>query len=438
MDLDAEYSWKPPVYHLSKPPTVSEEFLIEKFEPGDFPRSAKWCYDGSALLVHCEQRSFRICASRRPQNEPQPHSITATNLPQAAPIVDYTWYPTASSLSPPTFCFAASVRETPVKLLDASDGRLRASYPIVDHRERQIAPHSLEFNALGTRLYCGFDSAIEIFDVSRPGAEGTRLHTSPSKKSKDGLKGIVSALAFHPSSELFVAGSLSAVTGNIALFSEEDEGHTGPVMFLGGGPAAGVTQLHFTPLYPNTLYASFRRNPMVYAWDIRANGAVPCDIYSKTASSNVVKEKRTTNQRRWFDIDIGGRYLGVGDERGAVSIFQLNNAVAPEVPPPATNQDLKFVSESSTTRETEPTITFSAHSDAIGSVAFHPTRAALVSVGGSRHWNDSDDSDSLNSEEEEDQAYQEERLARTARRLKFGKQPRAIEAAVKLWDFDIE
>ena len=38
------------------------------------------------------------------------------------------------------------------------------------------------------RLYCGFEDAIELFDLSRPG-EGTRLHTTPSKKSKDGLKG---------------------------------------------------------------------------------------------------------------------------------------------------------------------------------------------------------------------------------------------------------
>lgn len=39
-----------------------------------------------------------------------------------------------------------------------------------------------------TRLYCGFEDAIEIFDVQRPG-EGERLSTTPSKKSKDGLKG---------------------------------------------------------------------------------------------------------------------------------------------------------------------------------------------------------------------------------------------------------
>jgi len=45
-------------------------------------------------------------------------------LYQPAPIVDYAWYPSATVNNPATFCFLASVRECPVKLLDASDGRV--------------------------------------------------------------------------------------------------------------------------------------------------------------------------------------------------------------------------------------------------------------------------------------------------------------------------
>ena len=39
-----------------------------------------------------------------------------------------------------------------------------------------------------SRLYCGFEDAIEVFDVHYPG-EGTRLRTVPTKKSRDGLRG---------------------------------------------------------------------------------------------------------------------------------------------------------------------------------------------------------------------------------------------------------
>ena len=121
------------------------------------------------------------------------------------------------------------------------------------------------------RLYCGFEDAIEVFDVHRPG-EGTRLHTTPSKKSRDGLKGefshmsialgvqaysvrclsagIISALAFAPdvASDLYAAGSLnpsSPASSNIAIFSETN-GEV-PLMFVGaegqhtgGGAGYGV------------------------------------------------------------------------------------------------------------------------------------------------------------------------------------------------------
>ena len=47
------------------------------------------------------------------------------HFPQPAPILDFAWYPYASSRDPSMFCFLASVRECPVKLLDAIDGRVR-------------------------------------------------------------------------------------------------------------------------------------------------------------------------------------------------------------------------------------------------------------------------------------------------------------------------
>ena len=84
-----------------------------------------------------------------------------------------------------------------------------------------------------------------MFGVHRPGNnEGTRLHTTPSKKTKDGLKGqinppgsqtfvrtfslnrsrvgIISSIAFCPdqTSEYFAAGTLTPSDFNIALFSE--------------------------------------------------------------------------------------------------------------------------------------------------------------------------------------------------------------------------
>ena len=49
---------------------------------------------------------------------------------QAAPVLDFIWYPTATPRDPASFCFVASVRECPVKLLDGTDGRVRGNLVI--------------------------------------------------------------------------------------------------------------------------------------------------------------------------------------------------------------------------------------------------------------------------------------------------------------------
>ena len=46
------------------------------------------------------------------------------SLVQPSPILDYIWYPFATPLDPASYCFLASVRECPIKLMDASDGRV--------------------------------------------------------------------------------------------------------------------------------------------------------------------------------------------------------------------------------------------------------------------------------------------------------------------------
>jgi telomerase Cajal body protein 1 len=162
--------------------------------------------------------------------------------------------------------------------------QIRASYPIIDHRERFIAPHAMAFNSDATksvplvsvtisvspmlthlyacRLYCGFQDAIEVFDVNAPG-EGLRWRLTPSKKTKSGQKGasrsrfriietrtltaktfpgIISALAFNPDqSGVFAAGSYAR---SISLYSES----TGEkqLLSLKGLEGSGVTQVSTT------------------------------------------------------------------------------------------------------------------------------------------------------------------------------------------------
>ncbi|KAK2462640.1 hypothetical protein APHAL10511_005373 [Amanita phalloides] len=420
----AEYTWSPPNFAFSLMPPTTQSTLVLQNEPqntANFMRGAKWSPGGLSVLGHCENSTFQLfelpeqVLQSPPKNAHSPEladtSIRpAASLRQPSPILDLLWYPTATRHDPASYCFVASVRECPVKLLDASTGRLRASYPIVDHCERQVAPHSMAFNLTATKLYCGFENAIEVFDVLKPG-EGVRMHTTPSKKSKDGLKGIISALAFSPSGSYtdayFAAGSLTPSSHNIVLFSEAQGGN--PIMYIGNGgnrSYGGVTQIRFDPTMPHILYASFRgraSHGRIYAWDLRAvesgTSNPPYRIFQTYQDMNeeAIRARDVSyNQKMLFDVDITGRWLSVGDQAGRISAFDLSPQGME-----AANVDQNASVELNPV--SFPSFQFDAHLDAIGSVAFNPCFPLLLSASGSRHFHDQEARDSDEEEDQDDQ-----------------------------------
>jgi hypothetical protein len=98
--------------------------------------------DGSVILAQCEDRTFqsfnwsvfllgidfrlKTCSFSDNQGDSLPSQLNrGKTFVQASPILDFIWFPTASPYDPASFCFVASVRECPVRLFDASDGRVR-------------------------------------------------------------------------------------------------------------------------------------------------------------------------------------------------------------------------------------------------------------------------------------------------------------------------
>jgi hypothetical protein len=82
-------------------------------------------------------------------------------LPQQSAIYSTLWYPSASLAMEGSFCFLAAGEGTTIRLIDGVDGRIRASYPIIDHRERFVAPHSMAFNLDASKSVFSFSSASD-------------------------------------------------------------------------------------------------------------------------------------------------------------------------------------------------------------------------------------------------------------------------------------
>ncbi|WVQ74053.1 hypothetical protein IAR50_003636 [Cryptococcus sp. DSM 104548] len=338
----------PPIYNFdaAKPYASLKSSSLGSSVARNFWRSARWCIDGSAILTTTEDRVLRV----HKLSETSPGELTTTAFPQPDSIVSSIWFSTATLSSPETFCFAAAIRDSPVKLVDGLTGVTRASYPIVDHRERFVAPHSLTFNASATKMYCGFESAIEIFDVANPGYNtSTRFKTSVTRSSKDGQRGIISALSFNPDgSGLFAAGSYD---GTVALYQEDGREAVG---WLDGVEGGGVTQLGWHPLNPAMAFAASRRSGALQVFDLR---------YPSEPLANLNRDGKT-NQRIWFDVDPWGRWIASGDQNGCVRVWDINDPVLPVV----WEQKL--------------------HDSAVGSVQFHPFYPLLLSCSGSRRYLD--------------------------------------------------
>ncbi|CAE6451371.1 unnamed protein product [Rhizoctonia solani] len=88
----------------------------------NFFRNIQWCADGSSLLGVTEHASLEILNLTNEGNQVElKHQLS---LQQPAPILSTAWFPTASTLDAASYCFVAAIRDTPIKLFDASDGRV--------------------------------------------------------------------------------------------------------------------------------------------------------------------------------------------------------------------------------------------------------------------------------------------------------------------------
>ncbi|EPQ31621.1 uncharacterized protein PFL1_00954 [Pseudozyma flocculosa PF-1] len=393
-------------------------------ESRDFYRRATWSPDGTVLLAQSE--SHRLSVFRLEDAVPSPeHHTTAeaawsdgrparlhlnreTVVRSPTPVLDAIWYPlpayapvdAASGVEEDktsgegregmdqhgqdyriSWCFAHSCRDMPTRLVDGTDGSIRASYGMMNQVERFVGPHSLAFSPDHGRLYCGDWSQISVISLASP---GLNTHSrfplvqsrSASTAAGEGQRGHVSALAVVPYQhdeanegypqasrrDLLACGTFA---GTVGLYVIDPARLPPPQPFnaplrnslrhltaasacLAGWQERdgdGIHQLAFHPLSPHILFVSSRRSESIRVYDTRCLvgdpnrlSFPPLDAGTHRAKAdNAVGEDRhaallatlprptaSSQQRFWFDIDWAGRMLAAGDAKGCISIWRID------------------------------------------------------------------------------------------------------------------
>lgn len=258
--------------------------------------------------------------------------------------------------------YAEQERDQPVHLYDAYTGKVRATYRPYNRLDEMESPTTICYANNGQQIVTGgfrTDRMLHLFDLNRPGRDSTMtFKLGKTKRSKDGQKGLVSALAVAPVQQnLLAVGTYSP--GSIYLYDlraqstpvselvvdgtcvvghgkshsrkrkhfvdndDEEEGgilnfSAAKVQWYQSRARGGVTQVEFSP-DSQYLFSSSRKSNAVLQWDLRrlsSSSFCPGVAYYETCND--------TNQRLAFGFDGNGESLWIGGLDKCVRVYNLS------------------------------------------------------------------------------------------------------------------
>mmetsp|Transcript_18645 Transcript_18645/g.33869 ORF Transcript_18645/g.33869 Transcript_18645/m.33869 type:complete len:496 (-) Transcript_18645:100-1587(-) len=346
------------LYHVSKEYSDNDK----KCDNGNFLNGVKWSPDGCCILSSSDDNYFRIFDLPQTSREDSPlcdgfdpnlalrddNLCPGLRLHSGETVYDYCWYTGMTAADPLTCCFFSTSRGHPIHLWDVcGSGGLRCSYRGYDAADELCAARSLASSPDGRTLAAGYDRAVLLFDVNRPGRDSRRIDLKRTRLIKrrrgagggggganrnsnacngvvgssdnytPGITGIVSCLSYtsslaqssYSSSPLIAAGGFCS---SIALI---DPREAAPTAVLSGGHTGGLTQLAFS-VDGTFLFSAARQDPRILCYDVRRlDGSVLLEMERDT---------KGMNQRIQFHVDPHlGRYLVSGGRGGRVRVFDL-------------------------------------------------------------------------------------------------------------------
>ncbi|XP_020231455.1 telomerase Cajal body protein 1 isoform X1 [Cajanus cajan] len=349
-NANEEYSF--PALRFDVPPHRTYHFhrqFISPTNPNSFLKAVKWSPDGSSFLTSSDDNTLRLFTppsseTAAPVSASHDDDSFAANvvMHEGESIHDFCWYPYMSSSDLVTNVFATTTRDHPIHLWDATSGQLRCTYRAYDAMDEITAAFSIAFNPAGNKIFAGYNKCIRMFDLHRPGRDFELFSTVKDKK--EGLTGIISAMAFSPfHSGMLALGSYNQTT---AIYREDNM----ELLYVLHGQEGGITHVQFSR-DGNYLYTGGRKDPYILCWDVRKSVDCVYKLYRSSAN---------TNQRILFDIDPSGQHLGTGGQDGLVHIYNLQTG--------------QWVSS------------FEAALDTVNGFSFHPFLPHAVSSSGHRRF----------------------------------------------------
>ncbi|KAJ2696746.1 hypothetical protein H4R19_005711, partial [Coemansia spiralis] len=313
-------------------------------------RSVKWSPDGTTVAACSGDNDLqfydlgaavtRFSDGTAADTEACAPTATVTH---GETLLDYAWYPYMVQHDPATCCFVESVRDHPIHLrgagADPEIGGVRASYVARNAMDALMSASAVAFSLDGASVLAGYPGHLARFDVQRPGLPVEQVTTFTTRRSCDGMKGLVSCVAPAPGTAASSTVACASFGGQVGLF--DAAGGLGsvavwrvPEEFRG----RGVTELRWAPNGVN-LWAASRQSQHIVAWDVR-------DLRGPCAA---LRRACPTPQRMGFDFDATGRYLVAGEMDGHVAIH-----------------------DTTALDDAQPAARLAAHGDLVAAVSAHP------------------------------------------------------------------
>ena len=359
---------------------------------------------------------------------PQPWTCALRSSVVGEVVRSYDWYPRMQSSNPATCLFAATGRDQPVQLIDAYTGNIRATYAPVNEREEMESPATVvQFSPNGDQIItAGYKSErmLVVFDTGIPGRGGTVVKLGHTKRSKDGQKGMISALACSKESSSISSGSSPLIAvgtyapGSIYVYDYRQKSHSGVIWndgccIVGHGNKhkhkcargkkrrlvhnttddnhhddhdndnnifsfakakwyaqrvhRGITQLEFNSHY--MLYSASRNSDAVLVWDLRMMSGIEDFQTNPIGGYANYPTNAYTNQRLQFCLDEPSQRLWVGGCDGRLLVYDTSTS-SNDNPPLQSIKDIPGC----------------IPGDAVNGISYQPTYDMLAVATGSRRF----------------------------------------------------